>query len=91
MAGDKKKKNTVYQKKADSEFRKGTNNAFIGGSSAYQPRDANTGKPGHGSAGKSQAEKSMRAHQETFGQKVQKSGSGQSQENRSFSEHKSMD
>ena len=29
MAGDKKKKNTVYQKKADSEFRKGTNNVVV--------------------------------------------------------------
>ena len=91
MAEDKKKKNTVYQKKADSEFRKETDNAFTGGSSAYQPRDANTGKPGHAPDGKKQAEKSMRAHQETFGQKVQKSGNGQLQENRTFSEHKSMD
>ena len=81
MAGNKKK-NTAYRKEE---------NAFTGGSAAYQPRDANTGKPGHGSVGKRQAEKSMRAHQETFRQKVQKSGRGQSQGNNTFSEHKSMD
>ena len=87
----KKKQDAACRKKADSEFRKGTDNAFTGGSAAYQPRDANTGKPGNGSDGKKQAEKSMRAHQETFGQKVQKSGHGQSQGNNTFSEHKSMD
>ena len=87
----KKKQDAACRKKADSEFRKGTDNAFTGGSAAYQPRDANTGKPGTGSDGKKQAEKSMRVHQETFGQKVQKSGHGQSQGNNTFSEHKSMD
>ena len=79
---ENKKRNTAYRKEE---------NAFTGGSAAYQPRDANTGKPGHGSVGKSQAEKSIRAHQETFRQKVQKSGHGQSQGNNTFSEHKSMD
>ena len=86
MAEDKKTKNTVYQKKADSEFRKENGNAFTGGgSAAYQPRDADTKKPGHGSAGKRQA------HQETFGQKVQKSGNGKLQENQTFLEHKGVD
>ena len=79
---ENKKRNTAYRKEE---------NAFTGGRAAYQPRDANTGKPGHGSVGKSQAEKSIRAHQETFRQKVQKSGHGQSQGNNTFSEHKSMD
>lgn len=69
-----KKKNTAYQKKAVSEFQKGAGNAFTGGgSAAYQPRDANTGKPGQNMGRKKQAERSMQAHQETFGQKVQKS------------------
>ena len=81
MAGNKKK-NTAYRKEE---------NAFTGGSAAYQPRDANTGTPEHGPAGKKQAEKNIRAHQETFRQKVQKSGSGQPQENNIFSEHKSVD
>lgn len=77
----KKKQDTAYRKEANAEFRKGTENAFTGGgNAAYQPRDADTGKPGHGSAGKRQAEKGMQAHQETFGQKVQKSDAKPGQE-----------
>ena len=88
----KKKQDTAYRKEANAEFRKGTENAFTGGgSAAYQPRDADTKKPGHGSAGKRQAEKVTQAHQETFGQKVQKSGNGQLQENQTFSEYKGVD
>ena len=88
----KKKQDTAYCKEVNAEFRKGTENAFTsGGSAAYQPRDADTKKPGHGSAGKRQAEKVTQAHQETFGQKVQKSGNGQLQENQTFSEHKGVD
>ena len=86
-----KKKNTAYQKKANAEFQKGAGNAFTGGSAAYQPRDANTGKAGQSAGRKKQAEKSMQAHRETFGQKVQKSGQGQIKENNTFSEHKGMD
>lgn len=88
----KKKQDTAYRKEVNAEFRKGAGNAFTGGgSAAYQPRDADTKKPGHGSAGKRQAEKVTQAHQETFGQKVQKSGNGQLQENQTFSEHKGVD
>ena len=69
----KKKQDTAYRKEVNAEFRKGAENVFTGGgSAAYQPRDADTKKPGHGSAGKRQAEKVTQAHQETFGQKVQK-------------------
>ena len=88
----KKKQDTAYRKEVNAEFRKGADNAFTGGgSAAYQPRDADIKKPGHGSAGKRQAEKVTQAHQETFGQKVQKSGNGQLQENQTFSEHKGVD
>ena len=88
----KKKQDTAYRKEVNAEFRKGADNAFTGGgSAAYQPRDADTKKPGHGSAGKRQAEKVTQAHQETFGQKVQKSGNGQLQENQTFSVHKGVD
>lgn len=88
----KKKQDTAYRKEANAEFRKGADNAFTGGgSAAYQPRDADAKKPGHGSAGKRQAEKVTQAHQETFGQKVQKSGNRQLQENQIFSEHKGVD
>lgn len=72
MAQDKKRKNTAYQKKAGSEFQKKAGNAFTGGSAAYQPRDANTGKAGQSAGRKKQTEKSMQAHQETFGHDVQK-------------------
>ena len=66
----KKKQNTVYRKEANTEFHKGADNAFTGGGNAsYQPRDSGTGKPGRGSDGKRQTEKSMQAQQETFGQK----------------------
>ena len=69
----KKKQDTAYRKEVNAEFRKGAENVFTGGgSAAYQPRDADTKKPGHGSTGKRQAEKVTQAHQETFGQKVQK-------------------
>ena len=72
---EKKKQDTACRKEVNAEFRKGAGSAFKGGgNAAYQPRDANAGKPEHGSAGKRQTEKSMQAHQETFGQKVQKSG-----------------
>ena len=88
----KKKQDTAYRKEVNAEFRKGAENVFTGGgSAAYQPRDADTKKPGHGSAGKRQAEKVTQAHQETFGQKVQKSGNGQLQENQTFSVHKGVD
>ena len=87
----KKKQDAAFRKKADSEFRKGTDNAFTGGSAAYQPRDANTGKPGRGSDGKRQVEKSMQAHQETFGQKVQKSEKSQPGKGSTFTGNKSMD
>ena len=88
----KKKQDTAYRKEVNAEFRKGADTAFTGGgNAAYQPRDADTKKPGHGSAGKRQAEKVTQAHQETFGQKVQKSGNGQLQENQTFSEHKGVD
>ena len=77
----KKKQNTVYRKEANTEFQKGAGNAFTGGgSAAYQPRDANTGKVGQSAGRKKQAEKSMQAHQETFGQKVQKYGQEQIKE-----------
>ena len=47
----KKKQDTVYRKEVNAEFRKGAGNAFTGGgSAAYQPRDADIKKPGHGSA-----------------------------------------
>ena len=66
-----KKKNIAYQRKAGSEFQKGTDNVFTGGgNAAYQPRDANTGKAGQSAGRNKQTEKSMQAHQETFGQKV---------------------
>lgn len=88
----KKKQDTAYRKEGNAEFHKGAGNAFTGGgSAAYQPRDANTGKPGYGLAGKRQAEKGMQAQQQTFGQKVQKSGNRQLQENQTFSEHKGVD
>ena len=75
----KKKQDTACRKEVNAEFRKGA--AFTGGgNAAYQPRDANTGKPGHGAARKRRAEKSMQAHQETFGQKVQKSDAKPGQE-----------
>ena len=86
------KQDTAYRKEVNAEFRKGAENVFTGGgSAAYQPRDADTKKPGHGSTGKRQAEKVTQAHQETFGQKVQKSGNGQLQEKQTFSEHKGVD
>ena len=88
----KKKQDTAYRKEVNAEFRKGAENVFTGGgSAAYQPRDADTKKPGHGSAGKRQAEKGMQVQQQTFGQKVQKSGNRQLQENQTFSEHKGVD
>ena len=69
----KKKQDAAYRKEANAKFHKGADNAFTGGGNAsYQPRDSGTGKPGRGSGGKWQAEKSMQAQQETFGQKVQK-------------------
>ena len=88
----KKKQNTVYRKEANTEFHKGADNAFTGGgNAAYQPRDSGTGKPGRGSGGKRQTEKSMQAQQETFGQKVQKSKESQTGKNSTFTENKSVD
>lgn len=88
----KKKQNTVYRKEANTEFHKGADNAFTGGGNAsYQPRNSGTGKPGRGSGGKWQAEKSMQAQQETFGQKVQKSKESQPGKNSTLTENKSMD
>ncbi len=92
MAQDKKTKNAACQIKAGSEFQKGAGNAFtVGGNAAYQPRDSGIGKPGRGSGGKRQTEKSMQAQQETFGQKVQKSKESQPGKNSTFTENKSMD
>ena len=88
----KKKQNTAYHKEANAEFQKGAGNAFTGGgNAAYQPRDSGIGKPGRGSGGKRQTEKSMLAQQETFGQKVQKSKESQMGKNSTFTENKSMD
>ena len=86
-----KKKDTVYQKKAGSEFHKGTDNAFTGGgSAAYQPRDANARKAEQNTGRKKKAEKGMQADQGTFGQKVQKSQRNQPGEGNTFTENKSM-
>ena len=88
----KKKQDAAYRKEANAKFHKGADNAFTGGgNAAYQPRDSGTGKPGRGSGGKRQAEKSMQAQQETFGQKVQKSKESQPGKNSTFTENKSMD
>ena len=92
MAQKNKRRNTAYRKEANAEFHKGADNAFTGGgNAAYQPRDSGIGKPGHGSGGKRQTEKSMQAQQETFGQKVQKSKESQPGKNSTFTENKSMD
>ena len=88
----KKKQDTAYRKESDAKFHKGADNAFTGGgNAAYQPRDSGIGKPGRGSGGKRQTEKSMQAQQETFGQKVQKSKESQPEKNSTFTENKSMD
>ena len=88
----KKKQDTAYRKESNAKFHKGADNAFTGGGNAsYQPRDSGTGKPGRGSGGKWQAEKSMQAQQETFGQKVQKSKESQPGKNSTLTENKSMD
>ena len=88
----KKKQDTAYRKEANAEFHKGAGNAFTGGgNAAYQPRDSGIGKPGRGSGGKRQTEKSMQAQQETFGQKVQKSKESQPGKNSTFTGNKSMD
>ena len=92
MAQKNKRRNTAYRKEANAEFHKGDDNAFTGGgNAAYQPRDSGTEKPGRSSGGKGQTEKSMQAHQETFGQKVQKSKESQLGEKSTFTENKSMD
>ena len=88
----KKKQDTAYRKESNAKFHKGADNAFTGGgNAAYQPRDSGTGKPGRGSGGKRQTEKSMQAQQETFGQKVQKSKESQTGKNSTFTENKSVD
>lgn len=88
----KKKQDTAYRKESNAKFHKGADNAFTdGGNAAYQPRDSGIGKPGRGSDGKRQTEKSMQAQQETFGQKVQKSKESQPGKNSTFTENKSMD
>ena len=88
----KRKQDTAYRKEANTEFHTGAHNAFTGGgNAAYQPRDSGIGKPGHGSGGKRQTEKSMQAQQETFGQKVQKSKESQPGKDNNFTDNKSMD
>ena len=88
----KKKQDTAYRKEANAAFHKGESNLFTGGgNAAYQPRDSGIGKPGQGSGGKRQTEKSMQAQQETFGQKVQKSKVSQPGEKSTFTEKKSVD
>ena len=88
----KKKQNTVYRKEANTEFQKGAGNAFTGGgSAAYQPRDSGIGRAGRSAGRKKQAEKGMQAHQETFGQKVQKSEKSQPGKGSTFTGNKSMD
>lgn len=88
----KRKQDTVYRKEANTEFHTGAHNAFTGGgNAAYQPRDSGIGKPGHGSGGKRQTEKSIQAQQETFGQKVQKSKESQPGKDNNFTDNKSMD
>lgn len=88
----KNRQDTAYHKEANAEFHKGESNTFTGGgNAAYQPRDSGIGKPGRGSGGKRQTEKSMQAQQETFGQKVQKSKESQPGKNSTFTENKSMD
>lgn len=88
----KKKQDTAYRKESNAKFHKGADNAFTGGgNAAYQPRDSGIGKPGRGSGGKRQTEKSMQAQQETFGQKVQKSKESQPEKNSTFTENRSMD
>lgn len=92
MADKKKKQSDSFYRKADTGFRQGENTGFQkGGNAAYQPRDSGIGKPGHGSGGKRQTEKSMQAQQETFGQKVQKSKESQPGKDNSFTNNKSMD
>ena len=92
MADKKKKQTDSFYRKADTGFRQGENTGFQkGGNAAYQPRDSGIGKPGRGSGGKRQTEKSMQAQQETFGQKVQKSKESQPGKNSTFTENKSMD
>ena len=92
MAQKNKRRNTAYRKEANTEFHTGAHNAFTGGgNAAYQPRDSGIGKPGHGSTGKRQTEKSMQAQQETFGQKVHKSKESQPGKDNNFTDNKSMD
>ena len=92
MADKKKKQSDSFYRKADTGFRQGENTGFQkGGNAAYQPRDSGIGKPGHGSGGKRQTEKSIQAQQETFGQKVQKSKESQPGKDNNFTDNKSMD
>ena len=92
MADKKKKQSDSFYRKADTGFRQGENTGVQkGGNAAYQPRDSGIGKPGQGSGGKRQTEKSMQAQQETFGQKVQKSKESQPGKNSTLTENKSMD
>ena len=92
MTNEKKKQKAPFYKKANGDFRGNKGTGFQnGGSAAYQPRDANTGKTGQSAGRKKQTERSMQAQQETFGQKVQKSEKSQWGENSSFKENKSMD
>ncbi len=88
----KKKRDAIYRKGVNAEFHKETGSAFTGGgSAAYQPRDSGSAKPGRGLDGKKQAKKSMRAQQETFGQKVQKPQECQLGDNSTFTENNGMD
>ncbi|MCM1126623.1 MAG: peptidoglycan DD-metalloendopeptidase family protein [Lachnospiraceae bacterium] len=77
----KKKQNAACRKEADTGFHKGADNAFTGGSAAYQPRDANSTKT-------RQATDKMHTQQPTSGQKVQKPEKQQTGENDTFTGNK---
>ena len=55
----KKKQSAAYRKEADTDFRKGADNAFTGSNAAYQPRDANAAKTVQTEGGRKQAEKDV--------------------------------
>ena len=83
MADKKEKKSTAYQKKSVKEFQKENTTDFQkGGGSDFQPRDANAGKEKAGASQNRRASKNhaKKEYGETFGQNVQKSGTGMEQE-----------
>ena len=84
----KKKQSAAYRKEADTDFRKGADNAFTGGNAAYQPRDANAAKTVQTEGGRKQAEKGMHTQQQTFRQKAQKLEKQQTRENDTFTGNK---